>query len=195
MGQSQTRRYELGMENYHGENYKTAVYYFQKNSEHAESLYMMGECYMAGHGIDCDRQRALDHYFKSYNLGYIPAAKRIAEIHNGSGNYKDAFEYYSVYYKKFDDPYVCLTLGEMAFYGIGTETNYKMAFELFTKLYSKRLASNKVLYNLGTMHVEGLGTEKNKQEGIKILTIAHNNFYNDATLYLQKLMGHYSENQ
>ena len=138
-----------------------------------KAIYALGYMYYRGDEVEQDYKEAYYWFDKDgfRDLPYYICADMYFYVDK---DYNNAFRLYNAALKQGVED-AAYKIGEMYFYGLGTEQDYSKAFEIL-KYYNdefdetiKDFAPPTVLYLLGEMYRNGWGVEKNMAEAEKLL--------------------------
>lgn len=137
-----------------------------KKRENVYAQYELGERYFSA---NMDEQ-AYKYFESASSQGHkLATYRKILCLFKGYGiekNEKKAF----IELCKFVEDMVCtkarVLLGEMYYFGNGTEKDYKKAYECFT---DSEYVEQDAKYYLAEMYMKGLGIEKNEKKAIELL--------------------------
>ena len=147
---------------YAGENYQEAVRLFRLSADagNAEAMYMLGDCYCYGWGVDEDEAQAVVWYRKAAEAGNAHAMYRLGNCYyRGSG--VDADDTLAVaWYRKAAEAGnagAMYELGNCYYYGWGVDADYTQAAEWYQKAVKAGSAYGKLAESeLNRMREKGL---------------------------------------
>jgi TPR repeat protein len=164
----------------------------QKNN--LEALLFLGDLYYKGEDIPADYDSGAKFLAMAAELGSIEAMKKIRKYFYGKvvkNSYPKPEQWAEVFKwtsKLVESGFTKATdcLAEMYYYGQGTDINYELAFNLFTKAscYSVRAK-----FFRAVMFESGLGVEKNNAKALDIYKELSKKGYPPASLRYTELAG------
>ena len=116
------------------ENHAMAFKWYHKTYENGNTNAMIRLADFLSEGIYCkqDLEFAIELYKKGIDNGHGLAANNLATLYRDQQDYKKAFELYQVAQRL--DNSCSLSLAICYYFGIGTEKNISMSFELFNNI-------------------------------------------------------------
>lgn len=179
------------------ENPKKAFKIYEKAYQNGDlnAMIRMADYYSEGQFCKINLDLAIQLYNKGIERGSGMAAHNLATVYRDMGNFTKAFELYQVA-KNLDD-LSSIDLGYCYYYGIGTEVNRLLAFEIF-----QQIADDSSIYDnseievehanllLGIIYLEGQIVEKSIDKAREYLERANlendSLFANDLLLMIGK---------
>ena len=152
-----SKDYSLAME-----EYKISSLY---NS--AYGCFRIGELYELGLGVSINIEKALEFYFRSKKMNYIPAIKKIAEFHYvGKHLGKNHDESFKLFRKasEMGDIESQELLARCYKEGIGVTVNYEEAFKWYMESYEK--GNKKSSVGLAYLYENGFGVPQDIEKSV-----------------------------
>ncbi len=126
------------------QDYEKAVYYYKMAMEHGEraACENLGYCYYYGKGVEIDYEKAFHCFIKGALDRHLRSLYKIGDMYR-YGYYvaKDENEAFYIYRTCYDElgeksapilgADICLRMGDVYFYGIGTEKDYCRALHYY----------------------------------------------------------------
>ena len=169
--------YEYGFGTEKNETEAIKCYKLAAETDDAESMRRLGYIYYAN-----EEYKEAFQYFEMANEDYHFSDFMLAEQYfHVDKNYAEALKWYTKAAEVGVEE-ATFRIGEIYYYGLGTERDYKAAFDCL-KYYEDDFdedfadAPARVHYMLGTMYRDGLGVEKNPAEAKKLLAAAEKDGY------------------
>ncbi|GBC52943.2 kinase-like domain-containing protein [Rhizophagus irregularis DAOM 181602=DAOM 197198] len=198
---------QIGINNYNSQNYKKALYYFQKAAENGNKFALcnlaaekgdksaqnnLGVLYENGEVTERDLEKAIKWYNKAAENGReIPQYNLGRCYQSGIGVIKDEVKAFEYYKRSAEKEYLDaqFQLGYCYDKGIGTKVNKIKANELYVKVFelSKIKAKDEDSqgqFYLGYLYYYGYGKKKDLEKSIYWYKKAAENRYDEAQYYL-----------
>ena len=173
------------------EAYHTAFRLFEveaENNDH-EALYHLALCYFYGHGVEKNKQKAIELLNKAIDKGNDEACFEMALCYTtGDGVERDVFESFSWYQK-------AASLGNVEAYyilgwcyetGTGTLKDFTKAFEWYMKGAQQNHGGSQ--YKVGLCFMQGIGTEKDLDAASVFLNLASQKGIKTASLLVRQII-------
>ena len=126
------------------QDYAQAVKYYTMADEHGErqATENLGYCYYYGRSVEVDYKKAYHYFVKGALDNHINSLYKVGDMYK-NGYYvkkdeKEAFYIYSHCYEQMTDVCaemigadICLRMGDVYYYGIGTEKDYEKALKFY----------------------------------------------------------------
>jgi TPR repeat protein len=151
-------------------------YKIAAENDHYEAMSELGFIYYRGEGVTQDYNEAF-YWFQKNGFRGLPYFIHADMCFYVDKNYGNAFRLYHASLKQGVEE-AAYKIGEMYFYGLGVDRDYKKALE-FLKYYNGEFDENwfdeapaKVYRMLGEMYQNGWGVEKNEAEAAKLFKAA-----------------------
>ncbi|GES98825.1 kinase-like domain-containing protein [Rhizophagus clarus] len=198
---------QIGINNYNGQNYKKAFYYFQKAAKNGNKLaqYNLGNCYKNGKGVEQNKRKAFKLYQKSAEQGYKDSQFELGYCYSeGIGtdiNKTKAFELYKIAAKKEHIIAQCI-LGIIYESGECTKIDLEKAIYWYKKaaenghgafkLYLKSTEQGYLdaQFQLGYCYDKGIGTDVVKIRAFELYKMAAEKEHIVAQINLGSLFEH-----
>lgn len=126
------------------QNYEKAVKYYKMADEHGErqATENLGYCYYYGRNVAVDYEKAFHYFVKGALDGHLNSLYKIGDMYrNGYYVKKDEAEAFCIYSRCYeemtDECYeligadICLRMGDVYFYAIGTEQRLETALKFY----------------------------------------------------------------
>lgn len=129
------------------------------------SKLVLGDCYENGKGTSRDKRKAIQLYQEAYDGGILMAAKYLGRLYLNDQDYQKA----KIWLEKcqtLNDGYVNWALGNIYYFGLGTNIDYNKAYVSFTK--SSTLGYRDAYYSLGLCYSEGNGVNKDDEMAVSL---------------------------
>ena len=132
-----------------------AVEYLKEKAEQGNLFlqYILGCMYLEGKGVEKDKTKAFELFYKSAEFGYLPAKvndfeslRKLAEQESAQAQYELGYRYSE---------------------GKGVEQDYSKAFEWYSKSAEQGFAQAQ--YELAGMYYNGIGIEQDKTKAFELL--------------------------
>lgn len=171
-----SNHYEIGFSYYKGEielifYYGEAIKWFRKAAKqgYVEALYLLGECYFEGHGVQKNLKEAVKWYRKAMNQGYAKAKCMLGICYNyGYGVIQNDIEAVKLYREAAEQGVIlaqwhlgcCYEIGE------GVEKNEVEAAKWFIEAAKHGDAAAQ--YKVGIYYEYGFGVVKDKKKAFEL---------------------------
>ncbi|OYU96558.1 MAG: hypothetical protein CFE21_09240 [Bacteroidetes bacterium B1(2017)] len=178
------------------QNYKLAYEWFKKSADQGNINGIIGLADYFDTEIDGVREteKAIRLYKKAIELGSSIAAFNLATVFRDKGNYKKAFDYYSLSMTMENSDYH-YKVGLCYYYGIGVVADKSLASRHFKKVAIDKLNTHSqdekdlANYYLGLSYLTGEGLKKSFKLAKKHFEIANIDNDNNTALELTLLIG------
>ena len=160
------------------------------NNNDPKSISALGDCYYNGKYIDVDLAKAKELYQKASMYNEPHAIGMLGLFLYNDKNYTDAVSYFKTGVALYDNNSMYY-LGICAYNGYGMDTDYELAYMLFSKLYEDNRSNKELNKFLAEMYFNGYGVNKDIEkakelymglddnESIFNLALIYKNFDND----------------
>jgi uncharacterized protein len=144
----------------------------------ADSLTNLADFLSEGKGCKKDINKAVEKYLLAIDRGSSRAAINLGTVYRDSGNFKKAFEYYSLA-NKMDKADYSFTVGLCYYYGIGVSTDKAVACKHLLKVSVDKLQRHtqyqidEANYILGRSYLTGEGVKKSLKKSRIYLKLAN----------------------
>ena len=184
------------------QNYKLAFEWFKKSADKGNINGILGLADYFDTEIDGykDTKKSIKLYKKAIDLGSSISAFNLATVYRDKGNYKKAFDYYSLSMKLENSDYH-YKVGLCLYYGIGVAADKTLAIRHFKKVcvdklnthtqYDKDLAN----FHLGLSYLTGDGLKKSLKLAKEHFELANIDNDNQTALELTHLIGRNSNSK
>lgn len=147
----------------------------------------LGFCFMYGHGVEKNSQRAEYWFRKAAERGHPSAQNQLGFLLLGKpGKHTEAIQLLKESAQQ-EHPSGLNNLGHAYREGLGTTRDYKKAFECFLRAYELDHTNASVNLNLGFSYDRGLGVAQDKKKAKEHYRIASNRGNSRASALLGKI--------
>ena len=196
---------KLGLKAYDEGNYETAIYYFDKELEKADTdtLKKMFNAFLAlanfyaAEPIDSDYKKTFKHAKAVIDIDYDARIHKILghlyRLGRGTGiDYQKAVENYELSIKHKDDDGSVYQLGFMYRNGIGVEVDYEKSRKYFERGHA--LDNESSQFELGLIYEFGKGVEKDIDKALEFYKLSAKKDDVDAKYRIKLLNGEIPDN-
>src|SRR5690606_5230761 len=149
------------------QNFSSAFTWYEKAAENGiiNSITNLADFLSEGKGCKRNKDKAVEKYLLAIEKGSSRAAFNLGTIYRDDGNFKKAFEYYSLA-NKLDKGDYSLIIGLCYYYGVGVSVDKKLAckhFHMVSDDKQQRHAQYEIdeaNYILGLSYLTGDGVKK-----------------------------------
>lgn len=155
----------------------------------SEALFLLGEHFESGEGVERDMKRAIECFETAAKAGYNPAQSKLGYIYKNDTAFLDSER--SIYWNnkaaENGDMRALCNLGLAYEFGNGVEKDPKKAFDLYQQ--SARLGYDRGMYNLAFCYMKGNGVREDHWQAAQYFEKAAqkghvNAMYNIGVMYL-----------
>ena len=169
---------------------KKGIQYLEKAEElnNIACLNILGQYYLK----KGEEKKAIKYFERAASHNFVYAFNNLGKIYENKKEYNKAFELY-LRSANLEESWACNKIGEMYRLGVGTEKNFKKAFEYYTKALEVPIdyLENYAKYNLAVyFYINGnyeATIEKDEDKAVKLLTESAEKLI-DSQIYL---LGYY----
>ena len=162
------------------QNFSSAFSWYKKAAINglADALTNFADFLSEGKGCKKDITKAVENYLLAIDKGSSRAALNLGTIYRDKGNFKKAFEYYSLA-EKMDKADYSFTVGLCYYYGVGVSVDKVIACKHFLKVSidkSQRHTQYEIdeaNYILGLSYLTGDGVKKSISKSRSFLKLAN----------------------
>ena len=162
------------------QNFLSAFSWYEKAAINGvvDALTNLADFLSEGKGCEKDINRAVQNYLFAIGKGSSRAALNLGTIYRDKGNFKKAFEYYSLA-DKIDKADYSFTVGLCYYYGIGVSIDKVIACKHFHKVSIDKLQRHtqyeidEANYLLGLSYLTGEGVKKSIDKSRAFLKLAN----------------------
>ena len=177
-------------------NSRLACAWYEKAAKQGNVNGISSLAYHLDSGIGCEKdiERAICLYKVAIEKGSGIAAFNLGTVYRDKGNYKKAFEYYTLSMQMGGSDY-SVTVGLCYYYGIGVQQDKSVAVRHFRKVAADKLNNHTQYeqdlahYYLGLSYLTGEGLKKSMKSAKKHFEIANTDNDNANALELTHLIG------
>lgn len=173
------------------QSYLDALSWYLKAAQQnwPDAQYRLGYMYEKGIGTDKDMQHAVQLYRGAAEGGYAEAQNLLGIFYaTGSDGITEDDKQAIAWYQKAADQNLAKAeknLGDMYFFGRGTDRDYKTAMSWYAKAADQQFADAQ--FRLGYMYEKGLGTQASNQDAVEQYKKAARNGSVEAQRALDRL--------
>ncbi len=161
------------------QNFSSAFSWYQKAAENGvvDALTNIADFLSEGKGCEKDIPKSIKIYLKAIDRGSSRAALNLGTIYRDKGNFKKAFEYYSLA-DKIDNTDYSFTVGLCFYFGVGVPIDRVTACKHFLKVSKDKLQRqtqyeiDEANYLLGLSYLTGDGVKKSIAKSKQFLEFA-----------------------
>ena len=162
------------------QNFSSAFLWYQKAAVNGivDALTNLADFLSEGKGCEKDLVKAIENYILAIDKGSSRAALNLGTIYRDKGNFKKAFEYYSLA-DKMDKADYSFTVGLCYYYGVGVSIDTAIACKHLLKVSVDNLQRHtqyeidEANYILGRSYLTGEGVKKSLEKSRSFLTLAN----------------------
>jgi uncharacterized protein len=162
------------------QNFSSAFSWYTKAASNGivDALTNLGDFLSEGKGCKKDLNKAVGNYLLAIYKGSSRAAFNLGIHYRNKGNFKKAFEYYSLADKMGKVDY-SFTIGLCYYYGVGVSVDKVIACKHFHKVSMDKLQRHtqyemdEANYMLGLSYLTGEGVKKSISKSIAFLKLAN----------------------
>lgn len=136
--------------------------------------FYLGVCYEYGAGVPKDEEKALSYYYTAAKAGHPQAQCEVAMAYllgeNGVNvNYSEAYKYVNDAIEQ-EEPRAYKIMGDIYYYGLGTDEDYGKAVEWYKK--ASEAGNIDASNQLAEMYIRGMGLPKNETKAFQLYKAA-----------------------
>lgn len=162
------------------QNFSSAFSWYEKAARNGivDALTNLAGFLSEGKGCEKDINKAIENYLLAIDKGSSRAALNLGTIYRDKGNFKKAFEYYSLA-DNMDKADYSFTVGICYYYGIGVSVDKLIACKHFHKVSVDKLQRHtqyeidEANYLLGLSYLTGEGVKKSIDKSRTFLKLAN----------------------